>query len=314
MNQQPIKIAVFGLGGVGGYYGAMLALHAAATDGLLEVSWIARGAHLEAIRAAGGLRVVTPSRDFLARSTCVTDNPAEVGTVDYILFCTKDYDMERGVAEIRPMIGQNTKILPLLNGADIAERMRTYLPDTVVWKGCVYISARKSAPGLITLEADRELFYFGSGLPEQTDNEVCLAELLTAAGIRAYNPTDIDWYIMKKFMMISVTATATAYFNKPIGSVLTEHEPELLSLLEEVAELFRTKYGQVPDDVVQQLLDKQRKMPPESTSSMHSDFLRGGSTEVETLTGYVVREAEALRVDLPMYKRMYRELVSRTAN
>lgn len=61
MNQQPIKIAVFGLGGVGGYYGAMLALRAAATDGLFEVSWIARGAHLEAIRAAGGLRVVTPS-------------------------------------------------------------------------------------------------------------------------------------------------------------------------------------------------------------------------------------------------------------
>ena len=115
-------------------------------------------------------------------------------------------------------------------------------------------------------------------------------------------------------MMISVTATATAYFDKPIGSVLTEHEPELLSLLEEVAELFRAKYGQVPDDVVQQLLDKQRKMPPESTSSMHSDFLQGGSTEVETLTGYVVREAEALRVDLPMYKRMYRELVGRTAN
>lgn len=311
-QQHPIKIAVFGLGGVGGYYGAMLADYARTRAGEIEIYWIARGAHLEAIRTAGGLHVVTPTRDFIARPTQATDNPAEVGVVDYILFSPKDYNMAEAVAPLRPLIGQGTKVLPLLNGADIAERMRTFLPDTVVWKGCVYISARRSAPGLITLEADRELFYFGSGLSKQTDDEARLAEILTAAGIRAYNPTDIDWYIIKKFMMISVTATATAYFDKTVGTVLAEHEADLLALIEEVAELFRTKYGQLPDDVVQQILDKQKKMPPESTSSMHSDFLQGGATELETLTGYVVREGEALRIDMPVYRRMYRELLQRS--
>lgn len=311
-NQNPIKIAVFGLGGVGGYYGAILAQYASHTDGDIEVSWIARGEHLAAIRSAEGLHVITPSRDFHAQPTIVTDNPAEVGPVDYIIFSIKDYDMEGAIEQLRPMIGPNTCILPLLNGANIAERMRAYLPNTTIWQGCVYISARRSAPGLITLEADRELFYFGMGLPHQTPEEKRIYDILLESGVRVYNPTNIDWYIMKKFMMISVTATATTYFDKPIGRVLEEHETDLLALLNEAAQLFRAKSGEVPDDVIQQLLVKQRKMPPESTSSMHVDFMKGGPTELETLTGYVVRESEDLGLDSPVYKQMYNELLGRT--
>lgn len=306
------RIAISGLGGVGGYYGAMLSLEAEREGLGREVYFIARGEHLDAIRAQG-LHVITPSRDFMAhpyRAIAVTDT--DLPQMDLIIIATKSYDLVSNIQELKPLIGTHTIILPLLNGYDISQQIRALLPETQVWEGCTYISARKAGAGLIRLENDRELFLFGSLEPERTAQECELQDLLTRASITAHNPEDISAHIRKKYLMISATATGTSYYDAPIGICMQEHPEQMQGLLRELITLYRAMGHQIEEGLLEHAMERQLIMPRESTSSMHADFRLGGRTELEGLTGFVVREASRLGVDLPLYRMMYDALAKRT--
>lgn len=120
--------------------------HCAANQDI-EVYFVARGAHLKKIQEQG-LKVITETGSFVAHPTLATDN-VSIGTVDYLIMCTKSYDLNETVKQMKPCIGSETVILPLLNGADISERIRALLPSTEVWQGCVYIVGRLNEPGVV---------------------------------------------------------------------------------------------------------------------------------------------------------------------
>lgn len=303
------NITISGLGGVGGYYGAML-VQAAQREGLgRQISFVARGLHREAI-AQRGLHVVTPTRDFLVHPDHLDENPAKLPPADLLILATKSYDLKANIRQLRPLITKKTIILPLLNGADIADQVKRLLPRNRVWDGCVYISGRKPEAGEILLEAERELFFFGSRGATRTPEEEELFQLLDSVKVHAINPDNIEEHIRKKFVMISATATGTSYFNKTVGDALEDHPREMRLLIEELCYLFWRLGHDLGEDAVERTIERQTFMIPTSTSSMHVDFMAGRPTELENLTGYVVRTARAHDIPLPTYEKMYQALSS----
>lgn len=304
------KIVISGLGGVGGYYGTMLNEFAQQENLGREVHFIARGEHLRLIRERG-LHLTTPTRDLYTSPCSVSDNPSDIGVADLIIIATKSYDLSSNIEELKPMIGPETIILPLLNGANISEQIRSLLPSTEVWEGCTYISARKPRAGEVLLETDRESLFFGSLSTDYREEEAELLDLLTRAGVNAHNPEDIALVIRKKFIMISATATGTSYFDSTVGQALLNHPEEMRLLLEEVCRLSSAEGYQLEEDAVEAAIKRQHIMPADSTSSMHVDFMNGSKTELENLTGYVVHRAKRLEISTPTYDKMYRALLRR---
>ena len=303
------NITISGLGGVGGYYGAML-VQAARREGLgRTISFVARGAHCEAIRQRG-LHVHTPERDFTVTPDFVAEDAHSLPPASLLILATKSYDLEANIQQLRPIIQPDTIILPLLNGADITAQVQALLPELRVWDGCVYISGRKPSAGEILLEAERERFIYGSRLPERSSEELELYALLSSVGVNVHNPDDIEAHIRKKFLMISATATGTSYFNQTVGEALAAHHEEMRGLIEELCTFFSALGDDLGADAVGRTLERQTFMIPSTTSSMHVDFMAGRPTELETLTGYVVREARRIGLKLPLYERMYRALAS----
>lgn len=303
------NITISGLGGVGGYYGAML-VQAARREGLgRTISFVARGAHCEAIRQRG-LHVHTPERDFTVTPDFVAEDAHSLPPASLLILATKSYDLEANIQQLRPIIQPDTIILPLLNGADITAQVQALLPKQRVWDGCVYISGRKPSAGEILLEAERERFVYGSRLLERSPEELELYALLYSVGVNVHNPDDIETQIRKKFLMISATATGTSYFNQTVGEALETHREEMRGLIEELCTLFSALGDDLGADAVERTLERQTFMIPSTTSSMHVDFMAGRPTELETLTGYVVREARRIGLRLPLYERMYTALAS----
>lgn len=298
-----LRIAFSGLGGVGGYYGGLLAARYQGTE-KADLFFIARGANLEAIRE-NGLRVKTGIRTLRAVPALATDRPEEVGPVDYIFCCTKSYDLETNLAELDPMIGPETVIIPLQNGLDIAERIQKQRPGQVVWKGCTYIGARLKQPGFVEKVSAKERLFFGSGPGGDKERQNKLLKLLTYARLNAFNPTDIETRIWKKFFMISTAATITSFFNQSIDLVIEHHLDMFVALGNELKSVAEAKGLVLPDDIVYASIEAQKMMPAGFTTSMHSDFLAGKQTELDSLTASVIRMAEETGVDVPTYRFMY---------
>ena len=300
-----LRIAFSGIGGVGGYYGGMLAERYRNSE-KADLFFIARGENLKAIREKG-LCIKLKDRSFTTHPALVTDRPSEIGEVDYLFCCTKSYDLEANIDQLRPLIGAKTVVIPLLNGLDISERIQAVLPGQEVWKGCVYIGSRLIDPGVIHKFSLKDQLYFGSDSADKAQQKEVL-DLFTEAHVMAFNPGDIHSRIWKKFFMISTAATATSYFNENIGVVLTTHLETFTKLSQELKHIADTLGAHLPEDIVPASIERQKMMPPSSTTSMHADFLAGKRSELESLTGFVVRKAEELGIDAPIYKMMYEKL------
>ena len=271
-----------------------------------DIFFIDRGENLKAIRE-NGLQMQLGIRTIHTAPALATDNPAEIGPVDYLFCCTISYDLEENIQQLKPVIGPETVIIPLLNGLDIEERIHNILPEQEVWKGCVNIGSRMTEPGVVEKFSLKERIFFGNK-DANKDKQTELLKLLMYARLNAFNPADIDLRIWKKFFMISTAATITSYFNETIGEVVNNHIDLFITLGIELKSVAEAKGIRLPDGQVFSAIDAQQIMPNTSTPSMHSDFQKGNRTEVETLTGYVVRTAQELGIEVPTYQFMYKGL------
>jgi 2-dehydropantoate 2-reductase len=304
------RIAVLGIGGVGGYFGGKLAEYFGDSNEV-EIIFIARGDNAKAIQT-NGLRIITTDDEFIAKPTLVTNEASEIGEVDVFLICTKAYDLAESIVKYRDCIGKNTVILPLLNGVNHAETIKQILPKTEVWNGCVFIIAKLLEAGIVKVDSEIRLLQFGSnsGTPAKMNKFV---KVLHESGVNVEFSTDIDKTVWEKFIFISSLATITSYTNLHVGEVVNSLENlELVTkLISEVTTLAHAKKINVAENIEEIALNRIKSSPPESTSSMHNDFKKKGKTELETLTGYVVREAELLNVVTHCYARLYEDLKKR---
>jgi len=304
------KIVIVGIGGVGGYYGGLLAKKYA-EDPEIEVYFVARGEHLKKVQQ-NGLTVITETGTFIVRPTLATDNVSEIGIADYVILTTKSYDLDITVEQLKPCVGTNTVILPLLNGIDNSTRIRSLLPGTEVWNGCAYIVARLNEPGVV--ESSGNLHRFNFGYENKTNDRLLSFEkLLKEADIDATLYTRILSVIWTKFFFISATASLTSYFDVSFGALLTDEyrKSTLINLLEELLLVANAEGAEIDRSVIVKVIQQLEKLPFETTSSMHSDFKAGKNAEVDTLTGIVVKLGKKHGIPTPIYEKVYSELTSR---
>jgi 2-dehydropantoate 2-reductase len=218
------------------------------------------------------------------------------------------------MAHLAPCVGTDTSILPLLNGVDARDRISALFPSTDVWNGCIYILARRTAPGVITVTRDLHQLYFGS---ERDSGEKLqrVEAMFRASGINAELVDDISRRVWEKFIFISAWATTTTYFDANVAGVIHDETRVhvLRNLLQEIQAVTRPLDVGLPDDVVSTTLRRIESLPPEATSSMQADFQRGGQTELESLTAVVVRVGKEHGVPTPQHEAVLAALRARAA-
>lgn len=301
------RIAVVGLGGVGGYYGGKLAQRFAHTS-THEVIFIARGEHATQI-STHGLRLQLASGTETIHPDVVTDASEQLGPLDLVLFCTKSYGLAAAADKVADSIHAGTVVLPLLNGVEGIEYLFKRFPEAKVLWGCVYIISSIVAPGAVQVQGKYNRLVWGNpNLPVQVLQQV--HALLQQASINQEQYAQVEEKVWEKFSFISPVASLTSLTGKGMGEVYTT--PDLLQhlqgLMEELITVAAAKGVQLPENLVQQNLEVLQKLPPNATSSMQRDFAEQRLTELENLTGYIVRQAAELGVEAPMYKQVYQKL------
>lgn len=302
------KILIVGIGGVGGYFGGLLA-KAYFEDKNVSICFMARGENLQAIRQ-NGLLVVQGDTQFIAYPKIVSDTASDFGKVDYIIICTKSYHLEETIRNLSACVKANTVFLPLLNGVDNTEKIQAMYPQNLVAYGCAYIIARLTIPGRVENLSHRQRIFFGV---ENTEDHRLnlLNDIFKKAGIDATLTKDIIARIWEKFIFISATATITSYYNKNFGEIkaCTNCIKDLKQLIAESSNVAKHKNIAIPDGVKERLWQLFESVIAEATTSMHADYLAGKkSTEVKSLTGYIVQEAHRLNLAAPKYEEMYERL------
>jgi len=304
------KMVIAGIGGVGGYFGGLLAKYYQKSDST-KIVFLARGEHLAQIQNHG-LKVIKGEDVFIAKPHFATASANEIGIADYLIICTKNYDLIELLPQLSSCIGPETILVPLLNGVSGVEIISAFYPDNLVVAGCAYIVAAIQSPGVIENMGTVQKVFFG--LNDQPNERLGqLANLMQQAGIEATFSQQISTVVWEKFIFLASIATATSYFNRSVGQLLKEHQTTLVQLIDEVTAVAIQKGIAVSPDMVAKAMAHYQALPFDATSSMHRDYLQHKpKTELESLTGYVVSEGEKLDVPTPLFKKAYEGLKNNT--
>lgn len=302
------RIGILGLGGVGGYFGGLLAKEYHNSNDV-EVIFIARGETQKAI-TENGLKIVTDDSETIVRPKLVSNNPLEIGELDYLICATKTYDIEESLTSLKSCIKKKTIILPLYNGVDAQERIQKLFPENEVLQGCVYIISMIFSPGTIRKIGFYEKLFFGSKTASYSKLEE-LQNILQKAKIESSLVENIEETVWEKFIFISALASATSYLDQNIGDILNNSDSKVtyIELLHEIEDVAQAKGLKLPHDIVAQTIQKLEKSPKEATSSMHRDFLAGKNTEAVSLTQFVVNEGKKYGVKTPLYEKIASVLI-----
>lgn len=295
-----MKIAVMGSGGVGGYFGGRLA-HAGC-----DVTFVARGAHLAALRERG-LEIESPLGALHVPRVKATDDPGAIGKVDLVLFSVKLADTETAARAIEPLFGQDTGIVSFQNGVQKDDILRRHFGDEAVMGGVCYIAAAIGRPGVIRHTGTMQRLVFGEYDGRRSARAESLLAACTRAGINAEISGDIRRAIWEKFVFLVGLSGTTAAIRLPIGSVRgnTHSRALLYDLMAEAAAVGRAHGVALPEDYAQTRLAFCDGLPPEMTSSMHHDLERGKPLEVTWLAGGVVELGSAAGVATPANRAVH---------
>jgi 2-dehydropantoate 2-reductase len=302
-----MKTAIVGIGGVGGYYGGLLAKQYA-DDKNVAIVFIARGNHLEQIKKKG-LKLITVKETLTVWPDLATANPLGCGIFDCVIFCVKTYDLDNSAELLSPSIGENTLVISLLNGVDNADKLGVILNKGKILNGCVYIAAHILRPGVIQQEGALNRLFFGNESNEAIDGKKIEA-FFGKANIDAQYRADIRDIVWEKYVLISAFASATTYLKKTMRGILdSENGKKLLEkLLTEVLSIAKAKMIVLPENIREQIIAKVSSFPPTTKTSMQTDFEKGSKAELETFTGYIVREAGKYAISVPTYETVYAAL------
>lgn len=305
-----VKILVVGIGGVGGYFGGLLA-QANQDNEELSICFMARGAHLAAIKEHG-LHVSKGEAAFVARPALCSDKAEDFGKVDYIILCTKSYDIEATIHQLSSCVKENTVFLPLLNGVDSSEKIKSMFPGHLVADGCAYIIGRLVAPGHIQNQGQYQRIVFG--IENETDARLdYLHTAFEKAGIEATLTRSVTSQIWEKFIFISSTAAVSSFHNKTFGQLKACEVccADLKELVKEICELAAKMQIELPEDIRERTWNRFISLSPEATTSMHSDFIAGKTqTEVNSLLGYVIEKGNYYGTNLSKYREIFEQLAA----
>lgn len=295
-----MRIAVFGAGGVGGYFGGKLAKSG------VDVSFLARGPHLAALRD-NGLLVRSTHGDFALESVQATEEPDEIGPVDYVLITVKSDQTEAAAMAAKPLLHGETVVLSLQNGVDNEDKLAAIVGPERVVGGAAYIFATIEQPGVIAHTGGPAALKVGElagGRSERVERFVAAG---TSAGFAIDQTEDIKATLWSKFAFICAQAGTTAAVRLPIGEVRTSPAARELfrRIVDEVCAVARAEGVDLPNDLSDKHVAFADGLGSGDYSSLHYDLTHGKPMELEALLGEVVRRGEQTRVSTPMSEALY---------
>jgi 2-dehydropantoate 2-reductase len=290
-----MRIAVVGAGGVGGFFGALLA------RGGADVTFVARGAHLEAMRRAG-LRVQGGAHPVHLPHVQVTAHSREIGAVDLVMLCVKLWDVESALEQIRPLVGPRTTVVSFQNGVLKDEYLRAAYGEERVIGGVGYVATHISRPGVIEQTGSLQRLVFGEFDGRRSTRVDAFHEACVAGAINAEVSPDISREIWQKFVFLVGLSATTATTRLPIGPVreCPQTRAFLLDLMREVVAVGRARGVALPEDYAQECLSLVDEVAPDMTSSLFHDLERGRPLEVRWLSGGVVELGRKAGVETPL--------------
>jgi 2-dehydropantoate 2-reductase len=298
-----MRIAIIGAGGIGAIFGAALARSGC------EVAFVARGAHLAAMRERG-LRIEGDRGETLIRPAWATDDLAGIGPVDYILLCVKLWDVETAGARLRPIVGAGTAVIPLQNGVDAAERLIPILGREKVMGGTAFVTGSIVAPGVVRQTGTYQVMTFGELDRCPSPRGERLRELCKTAGFDGVLSPDVMVPIWEKFLVLIPLANINALTRTPLGRYRAD--PDTWALAEasvrETEAVGRAEGVALPPDAALRALATIRSMPDHHMSSMGNDLLRGNRLELPWLAGKVVALGRRHGIPTPVNEFVYTAL------
>ena len=298
-----MRIVVFGTGGVGGFFGGRLAQAGE------DVTFIARGEHLRAIKA-NGLRVDSPNGDFVVHPAKATDDVNEVGEMDLVILGVKAWQVPEAARAIKPLVGSATTVLPLQNGVDAVPQLVDALGSTSVVGGLCRIVSFVVEPGHIRHTGFAPSIIIGELDNKRTERIVKVNEVFKHAGLDTTIAADIQVALWTKFLFIASFSGVGALANAPAGVVrsVPKWRALMLSAMEEIYALAHARGVKLPSDSVAKVMAAVDGFPEDATSSMQRDIAAGKPSELESQNGAVVRLARESGIEVPTHTLIYQTL------
>jgi 2-dehydropantoate 2-reductase len=300
-EEKRMRVAVMAAGGLGSYYGALLA-HLGH-----EVTFIARGAHLQALRA-NGLIVKSVHGDMTIRPARATDNPAEVGPVDWVLFSVKTYDTLASAQAMRPLIGPNTAVITVQNGVEAHEQIGQVIGMDHVLVAPTQIVSNITAPGVIEQKSPFRNTTVGEVVqPGVTPRVEQFVAELNKAGVTATAAPDGLKPLWHKFIFISSTAGLASLARSAPYELfqLPEARCALREAMEEVYAVGKALNVQMDPDIVERQYQFTVKLGAGQKPSMLLDVEQGKRLEIDALSGAIVRLGSAKQISTPVHQTIY---------
>src|SRR5690349_1469899 len=298
-----MRIVVYGTGGVGGYFGGRLAQAGE------DVTFIARGEHLRAIRA-NGLKVDSPNGDFVINPARATDNINETGETDLVILGVKAWQVPDAARAIKHVVGPTTTVVPLQNGVDAVPQLVAELGFACVVGGLCRIVSYVVEPGHIRHAGFAPTIIIGELDNQRTERITKIEEVFKHAGLDTTIAADIQVALWTKFLFIASFSGVGALADAPAGVLRSDpkRRAQMLGAMEEIYSLAHARGVKLPPDSVAKVMAAIDGLPDDATSSMQRDIAAGKPSELESQNGAVVRMARESGVDVPTHTIIYETL------
>lgn len=295
-----MKIAVFGSGGVGGYFGGLL------VQGGHNVYFIARGAHLDALQR-DGLKVLSVNGDFHLHPVQATDDPGTVPSVDYVVVAVKHYHLAPAAPQIKELVGANTTVVPLLNGVDAHEVLIEAVGREPVVGGLCSIVSMIESPGVIRQASSLRRVVVGELDRSRSERVARIVQAWASQGVDAVQADDIHVAMWTKLLFIASFGGVGSLTRANAGEILGTPETRavFVQAMTEVEALARAQGIDLAPDVVSSSLAFAESFEPTATSSMQRDVISGNRFELEAFSGKITRLGEELRTPTPVHRTFY---------
>ena len=299
-----MKILVMGSGGVGGYFGARLALGGA------DVTFVARGAHLAAMQSQG-LTLETPAGPVHAADIKVVEKASDAAPPDFVLLAVKLWDTDSALEQIRPIVGPHTTVISLQNGVLKEATLAQAFAREQLMGGVAYVATRIASPGVIRQTGPMQRMQFGEYDGKRSARAEALLQACLKGGINAEIADDIVRVLWEKYVFLAALSAATTAIRKPIGAIRGHPQTRafFLDLMREVVAVGRAHGVALPADYAEQRLKLADDVDPGMTSSMHHDLDQGNRLELRWLSGGVVELGAQVGVATPLHRAVFDILV-----
>jgi len=299
-----MRIAIFGAGSVGGYFGGRLSQVGE------DVVFIARGEHLNAM-TSHGLRVDSINGDFVVQPVQATDDPSKTGEVDMVLVGVKAWQVTEAAEVMRPMIGPETFVLPLQNGLEAPSQLSEILGDQDVLGGLCGLFCYVAGPGHIVHAGTDPFVKFGELDNHRSQRVELLLETFKRAGVNAEIPPDIQVAMWMKFLLIAVWSGMGAVTRAPVGIWRSLPETRRMAELglQEIIAVAAARGISLPEEALQMIMTMYDGLVPQSTASLQRDVMEGRPSELEAQFGAVVRFGQEADVATPLFTFIYHSLL-----